>query len=59
MRAYFKSVDVWYIVELGWNDLDKTIAELSRSEKIDSSTNDKALNAIFKSISAEEFARIS
>ena len=32
MRAYLKFVDVWYIVESGWNDLDKTIAELSRSD---------------------------
>jgi hypothetical protein len=44
MRAYLKSVDVWYIVELGWNNLDKTIVELSRSEKFDSSSNDEALN---------------
>ena len=58
MRAYLKSVDVWYIVQSGWNDLDKTIAKLSRSEKIDSSTNDKELNAIFTSIFAKKFARI-
>jgi hypothetical protein len=59
MRAYLKYVDVWYIVESGWNDLDKIIAELSRSDQINSSSNDKALNAIFTSMCAEEFARIS
>ena len=59
MRAYLKSVDVWHIVESGWTDPNKEIAELSRDEKSVSSANDKALNAIFTSISTEEFSRIS
>jgi hypothetical protein len=59
MRAYLKSVDIWHIVESGWTNPDKAIAKLSRNEKIDSLSNDKALNAIFTSISAEEFTRIS
>jgi hypothetical protein len=59
MRAYLKSVDVWHIVESEWTNPDKAIAKLSRNEKIDSLSNDKALNAIFTSIFAEEFTRIS
>jgi hypothetical protein len=51
MKAYLKSVDVWHIVETGWINPNKAIAELSRDEKSASSTNDKALNAIFTSIS--------
>jgi hypothetical protein len=59
MRAYLKSVDVWHIVESGWTNPNKAIVELSKDEKSASSMNDKALNAIFTSISAEEFSRIS
>jgi hypothetical protein len=51
MKAYLKSVDVWHIVETGWINPNKAIVELSRDEKSASSTNDKALNAIFTSIS--------
>jgi hypothetical protein len=51
MRAYLKSTDVWHTVESGWNCPNKAHAKLSRDEKSASSTNDKALNAIFTSIS--------
>ena len=53
MKAYLKSVDVWHIVESRWINPDKAIAEFSSDEKSASSANDKALNAIFTSISAE------
>jgi NADPH-dependent 7-cyano-7-deazaguanine reductase QueF-like protein len=59
MRAYLKSVDIWHIVESRWINPNKAIAELSKDEKSASSMNDKALNVIFTSISAEEFSRIS
>ena len=59
MRAYLKSIDVWHIDESGWTNLDKTIVEWTTIEKSASSTNDKALNSIFTSISIEEFSRIS
>jgi hypothetical protein len=48
-----------HIVETGWINPNNAIAELSMNEKLTSSTNDKALNAIFTSISAKEFSRIS
>jgi hypothetical protein len=53
MRAYLKSMDVWHIVESGWTNPDKTIAEWTMIEKSASSANDKALNYIFTSISIE------
>jgi hypothetical protein len=59
MRAYLKSMDVWHIVESGWINPNKAIAELSRDEKSASSANDKALHAIFTSMCSEEFERIS
>ena len=42
MRAYLKSMDVWHVVEYGWINPNKAIAELSRDEKSASSVNDKA-----------------
>ena len=55
MKAYLKSVEVWYIVESGWNNPNKAIAEFSRDEKSASFANDKALHAIFTFMSPEEF----
>ena len=57
MNAYLKSVDIWHIVETGWINPNKAIAELSRDEKSASSVNDKALNAIFTSIFAERILK--
>jgi hypothetical protein len=59
VRAYFKSVDVWHIVESRWTNPDKASAEWTTIEKSASSANDKTLNSIFTSISLEEFSRIS
>jgi hypothetical protein len=59
MKAYLKSIDVWHIVESGWINPNKAIAEFSKDEKIASSANDKALHAIYTSLCFEEFGRIS
>jgi hypothetical protein len=59
MKAYLKSVDVWHIVESGWINPNKAIAEFSKDEKSASSANDKALHAIYTSLCHEEFGRIS
>jgi hypothetical protein len=59
MRVYLKALDVWHIVESGWINPNKAIAELSRDEKSASFANDKALHAIYTSISIEEFSKIS
>ena len=59
MRAYLKSTNVCHIVESGWINLNKAIAEFSRDKKSASSANDKPLHAIFTSMCPEEFERIS
>jgi hypothetical protein len=59
MKAYLKSIDVWHIIESGWINPNKAIAEFSKDEKIASSANDKALHAIYTSLCHEEFGRIS
>jgi hypothetical protein len=59
MKTYLKSVDVWHIVESGWINPNKAIAEFSKDEKSASSANDKALHAIYTSLCPEEFRRIS
>lgn len=59
MRAYFKSINVWHIVESGWTRPEKAIAEWTTEEKNNATANDKAINAIYISVSNEEFSRIS
>ena len=59
MRAYFKSINVWYIIETGWTHPDLEIVSWTTEEKSATTTNDKALNAIFISVSNEEFSRVS
>jgi hypothetical protein len=50
MKAYLKSVGVWHIVESGWINPNKAIAEFSKDEKSASSAKDKALHAIYTSL---------
>jgi hypothetical protein len=59
MRAYFKSINVWHIIEYGWTLPDTDIAKWTMEEKSAATANDKALNAIFISVSNEEFSRVS
>jgi hypothetical protein len=59
MKAYLKSIDVWHIVESGWINPNKAIAEFSKDEKNAAFANDKALHAIYTSLCFEEFRRIS
>jgi hypothetical protein len=59
MRAYFKSINVWHIIESGWTLPDTEITKWTTEEKSVATANDKALNAIFISVSDEEFSRVS
>jgi hypothetical protein len=59
MRAYFKSIIVWHIIEFGWTIPDTDIAKWTTEEKSAATANDKALNAIFISVSNEELSRVS
>ena len=59
MRAYFKSINVWYIIETGWTLPNTGIANWTTEEKSAPTANDKALNAIFISVLNEEFSRVS
>ena len=59
IRAYFKSINVWHIIETGWTLLGTEIAKWTTEEKSAATANDKALNVIFISVSNEEFSRVS
>jgi hypothetical protein len=59
MRAYFKSINVWHIIQIGWTRPDKEIVKWTMEEKNAAIANDKVINIIFISVSNEEFSRIS
>ena len=61
MKAFLKSIDerVWLSVENGWERPTTTIGEWTIAQKEVVSFTNKAMNAIFNSISIEEFKRIS
>jgi hypothetical protein len=59
MRAYFKSINIWHIVESRWTRPGRVIAEWTTDEKNVATVNDKVINAIFISVLDEEFSRIS
>jgi hypothetical protein len=59
MRTYFKSINVWHIIESGWTLPDTEITKWTTEEKSVATANGKALNAIFISVSDEEFSRMS
>ena len=61
MKAFLKSIDerVWNSVEYGWEKLTTLVNEWSTSQKEAAAFNSNAMNAIFNTISMEEFKRIS
>ena len=61
MKAFLKSVDkrVWNFVEYGWEKPTTPVSEWQTSQKEVVVFNSKAMNAIFNTISMEEFKRIS
>ena len=61
MKAFLKSIDerVWNSVEYGWEKSITPVSKWETSKKEAASFNSKAMNAIFNSVSMEEFKRIS
>ena len=61
MKAYLKSIDekVWNSVEYRWEKPTTPVSEWQTSQKEAAAFNSKAVNAIFKVVSIEEFKRIS
>ena len=61
MKAFLKSIDerVWNSVEYEWEKPTTPISEWQTSQKEAAAFNNKAMNAIFNTVSMEEFKRIS
>ena len=61
MKAFLKSIDerVWNSVEYGWEKPTTPISEWQTSQKEAAVFNSKTMNAIFNTVSMEEFKRIS
>ena len=61
MKAFLKSIDerVWNSVEYGWEKPTTLVSEWQTSQKEAAAFNSKAMNAIFNTVSIEEFKRIS
>ena len=61
MKAFLKSIDekVWNSVEYRWEKPTTPVSEWQTSQKEAAAFNSKAVNAIFKVVSMEEFKRIS
>ena len=61
MKAFLKSIDqrVWNSVEYGCEKPTTPISEWQTSQKEVAAFNRNAMNAIFNTISMEEFKRIS
>ena len=60
-ESILKSIDerVWNSVEYGWEKPTTPISEWQTSQKEAAVFNSKAMNAIFNTVSIEEFKRIS
>ena len=61
MRAFLCSMDeiIWDAVDIGWTRPEATKSMWDKAALAVSNTNSKALNAIFCSVSPDEFHRIS
>jgi poly-D-alanine transfer protein DltD len=57
MKAYLKSIDVWHIVESGWINPNKAIAEFSKDEKNATSATKRYMSSthLCASKNSEEF----
>jgi hypothetical protein len=59
MRFFLKSLDVWSVIESGFQAPDKPTAEWSIAKNKSRVANDKAMNALYLAISQTEHSRIS
>ena len=62
MRFFLKSIDVWSAIESGFNAPNKLTAQWSQWANVENQTcmaNDKAMNALYLTISQTEHSRIS
>ena len=61
MKAFLKSIDerVWNSVEYRWEKPTTPVSEWQTFQKEAATFNSKAMNAIFNTVSIEEFKRIS
>ena len=61
MKAFLKSIDerVWNSVECRWEKPTTFVSEWQTFQKETAAFNSKAMNAIFNTVSMEEFKRIS
>ena len=61
MRAFLCSIDdtIWDAVEAGWTRLEAAKSTWDKTALAAANANCKALNAIFFSVSIDEFHRIS
>ena len=61
IKAFLKSINkrVWNFVEYGWKKPTTPVSEWKTSKKKAAAFNNKAMNAIFNTVSMEEFKRIS
>jgi hypothetical protein len=59
MRFFLKSIDVWSVIESGFQTPNKPTAEWSIAENKSRVANDKAMNVLFLAISQTEHSRIS
>ena len=61
MKAFLKSIDerVWNSVKYGWEKPTTPMSEWQTSQKEASAFNSKVMNAIFNTVSMEEFKKIS
>ena len=60
IKAFLKSIDerVWNFVEYGWEKPTTPVSEWQTSQKEAAAFNSKTMNAIFNTVSMEEFKRI-
>ena len=61
MKAFLKSIDerVWNSIKYGWEKPTTLVSEWQTSQKEAAAFNSKVMNAIFNTVSMEEFKRIS
>jgi hypothetical protein len=58
MRFFLKSIDIWFVIEFGFNAPYKPTAEWSNVEKQTRMANDRAMNTLCLAISQTKFSRI-
>jgi hypothetical protein len=56
MRFFLKSIDIWSIVQTGWTLPVTPIAEWTIPQRHSCIENDKAINAIWQTLSPLEFS---